>query len=93
MRLTAVSKVLDEADIIEAFVRHTAAFVSHQIILDNGSCDGTVEILKQLTGRRASPHTTAERLPAVQREEAQHRSLLPRCPIRHPRLGAVPGRR
>jgi hypothetical protein len=32
MRLTAVSKVLDEADIIEAFVRHTAAFVSHQII-------------------------------------------------------------
>ena len=48
MRLTAVSKVLDEADIIEAFVRHTAAFVSHQIILDNGSCDGTVEILKQL---------------------------------------------
>ncbi|MFZ0018058.1 MAG: glycosyltransferase family 2 protein [Acetobacteraceae bacterium] len=48
MRLTAVSKVLDEADIIEAFVRHTAAFVSHQIILDNGSCDGTVEILKHL---------------------------------------------
>jgi hypothetical protein len=48
MRLIAVSKVLDEADIIEAFVRHTAAFVSHQIILDNGSCDGTVEILKHL---------------------------------------------
>jgi Glycosyl transferase family 2 len=48
MRLVAVSKVLDEADVIEAFARHTAAYVSHHIILDNGSCDGTVDILKQL---------------------------------------------
>ena len=56
MRLTAVSKVLDETDIIEAFVRHTAAFVSHQIILDNGSCDGTVEILKHLRTKGFTSH-------------------------------------
>ncbi len=42
MRLVAVCKVLDEADIIEAFARHTAHYVVHQIILDNGSIDGTM---------------------------------------------------
>lgn len=48
MRLVAVCKVLDEADIIEAFARHTAHYAVHQIILDNGSIDGTIEILRQL---------------------------------------------
>ena len=48
MRLVAVTKILDEADIVEAFARHTANYVSHHIFLDNGSVDGTVEILKAL---------------------------------------------
>jgi Glycosyl transferase family 2 len=48
MRLVAISRVLDEADIIEAFVRHTAAFVDHHIFVDNGSKDGTIDILSSL---------------------------------------------
>ncbi len=48
MRLVAVTKILDEADIVEAFARHTAHYVSHHIFLDNGSVDGTVEILRRL---------------------------------------------
>jgi glycosyltransferase involved in cell wall biosynthesis len=48
MRIVAATRVLDEADIIEAFVRHTASFVSHHIFMDNGSNDGTVEILRKL---------------------------------------------
>ena len=48
MRLIAVTRVLTEADIIEAFARHTAHFVDHHVFLDNGSHDGTVEILRAL---------------------------------------------
>ena len=48
MRIVAVTRVLNEADIIEAFVRHTAAHVDHHVLLDNGSLDGTFDILLQL---------------------------------------------
>ena len=48
MSLVAVCKVLDEADMVEAFARHTAHYVAHQIFVDNGSVDGTVEILQAL---------------------------------------------
>ena len=49
MRLVAVSRVLNEDDIIEAFVRHHAPLVDHHVLLDNGSVDRTVEILKKLS--------------------------------------------
>ncbi len=45
MRLVAVSVVKNEADVIEAFVRHTAALVDHHLIFDHASTDGTREIL------------------------------------------------
>ncbi|MGA2862725.1 MAG: glycosyltransferase family 2 protein [Steroidobacteraceae bacterium] len=48
MRLAAASRVLNESDIIEAFVRHTAHFVDHHIFVDNGSVDGTLRILENL---------------------------------------------
>lgn len=48
MRLAAVSVVKNEADIIEAFVRHTAAWVDLHLILDENSTDGTREILQAL---------------------------------------------
>lgn len=48
MRLIAITRVLNEADIVEAFARHTAHFVDHHVFLDNGSHDGTVEILRGL---------------------------------------------
>ncbi len=48
MRLVAVSVVKNEADIIEAFVRHTHAWVDHHLIFDHESTDGTREILGSL---------------------------------------------
>jgi glycosyltransferase involved in cell wall biosynthesis len=48
MRIVAISRVLNEADIIECFVRHTAAFAAHHVIADDGSSDATIEILSEL---------------------------------------------
>ena len=44
----AVTRVRNEGDIVEAFVRHTAAFATHHILLDNGSSDATLPILHAL---------------------------------------------
>jgi hypothetical protein len=49
MRLVAVTRVLNEEDIVEPLVRHHAALVDHHIILDNGSTDRTLDILRSLT--------------------------------------------
>jgi glycosyltransferase involved in cell wall biosynthesis len=48
MKLVAISRVRNEADIIEAFVRHHASYFDKHIILDDGSCDGTYEALQSL---------------------------------------------
>jgi len=52
MKIVAISRVLDEADIVEAFVRHTACYVDHHVLMDNGSQDGTLEILSSLQQER-----------------------------------------
>lgn len=48
MTVTAVSMVKDEADIIEATVRHMAGQVDRVIVADNMSTDGTRQILDKL---------------------------------------------
>src|ERR1700758_3250557 len=48
MRIVAVACARDEIDIIEAFVRHTLAFASQLVVLDNGSTDGTLAVLHAL---------------------------------------------
>jgi hypothetical protein len=48
MKLVAVSRVKNEVDIIESFVRHNAGYFDKLIILDDGSTDGTVDVLKSL---------------------------------------------
>jgi len=48
MRLVAVSVVKNEADVIEAFVRHTRAWVDEHLIFDHDSTDGTRQILFDL---------------------------------------------
>jgi hypothetical protein len=54
VRLVAVSRVLNEEDVIEAMVRHHAALVDHHVILDNGSVDRTIEILAALRAEGVS---------------------------------------
>ncbi|HTO02894.1 MAG TPA: glycosyltransferase family 2 protein [Opitutus sp.] len=48
MKLVAVSVVKNEADIIEAFVRHTRVWVDEHLIFDHDSTDGTRQILREL---------------------------------------------
>lgn len=48
MTVVAVTMVRDEADIIEATLRHTATQVDHIICADNLSTDGTSDILARL---------------------------------------------
>ena len=48
MQIAAISRVRNEADIIEPFVRHTLAYCGKLIVIDHGSTDATGEILDQL---------------------------------------------
>jgi glycosyltransferase involved in cell wall biosynthesis len=49
MTVACVSMVKDEADLVTGFVRHMAAHVDFIVIADNGSTDGTRDILRALT--------------------------------------------
>jgi hypothetical protein len=48
MRLFGVAMVRDEADVIEAFVRHNLGRLDGLAIVDHGSVDGTSDILAKL---------------------------------------------
>lgn len=52
--LLGLSVVKNEADIIETMVRHNLQYLDHMVMIDNGSIDGTIDILNALaaeTGR------------------------------------------
>lgn len=48
MRLIGVSMVRNEADVIEAFVRHNLSVLDALTVIDHGSRDGTTDILAAL---------------------------------------------
>jgi hypothetical protein len=48
VRIASISLVKDEADIIEAFVRHNLVFIDRMFIIDDRSTDNTSEILRRL---------------------------------------------
>ena len=48
MTIVAITRILNEADIVEAFARHTRHFVDAHIFVDNGSTDRTLAILAGL---------------------------------------------
>ena len=78
MKLIAVTRIRNEDDIVEAFVRHHAELVDHHIVLDNGSNDRTREILSALRGEGVgiSIHTSEA---AVSAEAVQNTLLLHRA--------------
>ena len=48
MRLIGVAMVRNEADIVEAFVRHNLRFLDQLVVVDHSSADATGEILRRL---------------------------------------------
>ena len=48
MRVFAATMVRNEADIVEAFVRHNLSFLDGLVIIDHASVDGTAAILSSL---------------------------------------------
>jgi hypothetical protein len=77
MRLVAVSIVKNEADIIEAFVRHTLAWVDRLLVFDHDSTDGTRQILGALQ-REGLPVSlyTDDALGNLQQTRSQHLTRL-----------------
>src|SRR6185437_2675521 len=74
MKLVAVSRVRDEADIIKAFVRHHAALFDKLIVLDDGSCDGTYEALLLL--RAEGLPLVVLRAPVIGYEQSRYMTRL-----------------
>lgn len=48
MKITVITMVKNEEDILEAFVRHTLHYADHLLVLENGSIDSTPQILQRL---------------------------------------------
>jgi glycosyltransferase involved in cell wall biosynthesis len=74
MKLVAISRVRNEADIIEPFVRHHAAYFDKIIILDDGSNDGTFETLRKLQAE-ALPLVVVQE-PTVGYEQSRYMTRL-----------------
>lgn len=52
MTVIGIAMVKDEVDVIAGTIRHMAGEVDRLVVTDNGSTDGTREILSQLAGER-----------------------------------------
>ena len=87
MRLVAVSRVLNEDDIVEAFVRHHAPLVDHHVLLDNGSIDRTVEILRKLSESGLPLTVFSNRAPTF--SETAFNTFLYRYAVEEQRAEAV----
>ena len=76
MILVAATRILNEDDIVEAFVRHHHAMFDHHVFLDNGSHDRSCDILRALKDEGLP--LTLLRVRSVSAEEASHLTWLHR---------------
>ncbi len=74
MRIVVVGRVLNEDDIVEAFVRHHMTYAERIVLLDNGSSDRTLEILRALKAEGAPVTVVQSR--AVFFNEQEYNTLL-----------------
>jgi len=79
MKLVAISRVKNELDIIEAFVRHHAPHFDKLIVLDDGSSDGTYQILHQL--QSAYPDLVVLHQPTIGYMQNRSMNLLLRMAV------------
>jgi len=77
--LGVLARVKNECDIIEAFVRHHVALVDHVTIVDNGSQDGTAEILAALVDEGLPVSVLAD--PTLEYRQAEIMTYLTRASI------------
>jgi hypothetical protein len=80
----SITRILNEDDVVEAFVRHSCAQVDHMLLLDNGSIDRTVDILRALHAEGLP--ITVLRAVSVVFDEEEANSVLYRaaCDVFHP---------
>src|SRR3977135_4271324 len=79
MKLVAISRVKNELDIIEAFVRHHSQYFNTLIVLDDGSSDGTYEVLQAL--QAAGLPLVLMREPSVGYEQSRYMTRLLRMAV------------
>lgn len=73
MRLFGASMVRNEADVVEAFVRHNLGVLDGLLIVDNGSLDGTSEILAKLQSEGLPLRVSSDPEPAYRQAETMTR--------------------
>jgi len=79
MKLVAVTRVKNELDIIEAFICHHARHFDKVVVLDDGSSDGTYELLLQLQSIYGD--VVVLRQPTIGYEQNRYMTLLLRMAV------------
>lgn len=82
MRLVAISMVKNESDIVELFARHALHLFDALFVIDNGSTDGTRQILSELAREGLPLDIIDDPTPARRQSETMTR-LLRRALQRH----------
>ncbi len=70
IRIVSVTRILNEDDVVEAFVRHNVQHLDHMVFVDNGSSDRTLEILQALKAEGVPLSVFQERTASFNESEA-----------------------